>query len=148
MMVWGGISIDSRTDLVVIYGSLIAGGYIQQILMGHVVATAYGLGPEFLLMRDNARANVAGITRDVLRRLHIQVMEWPAVSPDLNPIEHVWDMLDRRVRDRPVTPQTLQELSQALIEEWDGIPQRDLRRLVRSMPRRCQAVINAHGGHT
>ena len=59
-----------------------------------------------------------------------------------------WDMLDRRVFDRPVTLQILQEPSQAPIEQWDGIPQRNLRRLARSMPRNCQAVINAHGGHT
>ena len=47
---------------------------------------------------------------------------------DLNPIEHVWDRLNRSVRGCPVPPQTLQDLEQALIEEWNLIPQRDLRR--------------------
>jgi hypothetical protein len=48
-------------------------------------------------------------------------MKWPAVSPDLNPIEYVWDRLDRSVHGNPVPPQTLQDLKQALIEEWNLI---------------------------
>jgi hypothetical protein len=67
-------------------------------------------------------------------------MEWPALSPDLNPIEHVWDQLDRRVRKRRNPPLTIQEVTQALIEEWESIPQESLRRLVRSMPRRCEGI--------
>ena len=66
MLVWSGISVDSHTDLVVVHGSLTAGEYIEQILMGHVVAAAYGVGLEFLLMHDNVRVHVAGITGDVL----------------------------------------------------------------------------------
>ena len=75
-------------------------------------------------------------------------MEWPAMNPNLNPIEHMRDILNRSVRGRPVPPQNLQDLEQALNEEWNLIPQRDLRRLIRSMLHRCQAVINARGGHT
>ena len=50
-------------------------------------------------------------------------MEWPARSPDLNPIEHAWDMLQTAVSSRPVQPASVQELRQALFEEWDQIPQ-------------------------
>ncbi|GFW03494.1 transposable element Tcb2 transposase [Trichonephila clavipes] len=50
-------------------------------------------------------------------------MEWPACSPDMNPIEHVWDALGRLVAGRQPPPQTLQELERALLEEWDRIPQ-------------------------
>ena len=78
---------------------------------------------------DNAKGHVARITRAVLRELEIQEMEWTAVSPDLNPIEYRWDTLNRSVRGRPVPPQTLQNLEQALIEEWNLISQRDLRLL-------------------
>jgi hypothetical protein len=51
-MVWGCISIDGRTDLVALLGNLTAAGYIEQILLQHVLA-AYGVGPEFVLMHDN-----------------------------------------------------------------------------------------------
>ena len=73
---------------------------------------------------------------DVLQRLEIQVMEWPAMSPNLNPIKSVWDMLYRHVCGHSVAPQTLQELEHALNEDWEWIPLIDLHRLIRRMPRR------------
>jgi hypothetical protein len=67
VMVWGGISIDGRTDLVVVRDNLTAAGYIEQILLQHVLVAACDVGSEFELMHDNARAHVARITRAVLR---------------------------------------------------------------------------------
>jgi hypothetical protein len=87
-----------------------------------MLVVAYGVGPEFVLMHDNVRAHGVHITRAVLQELDIQEMEWPAVSPDLNSIKHVWDRLNRCVREHPVPPQTLQDLEQALFEEWYLIP--------------------------
>ena len=113
-----------------------------------MLVAAYGVDPECVLMHDNARDHVARINRTVLREQDIQEMEWPAVRPDVNANEHVWDRYNRSVRGHPVQPQTLHYLEKALIEEWNLIPQRDLRRLIRSMKRRCQAVINAREGHT
>ena len=75
-------------------------------------------------------------------------MPWPARSPDLNPIEHAWDMLGRRVAGRQQAPDTVQTLTDALVEEWRNIPQDSIRQLILSMPRRCQECIQAHGGHT
>jgi hypothetical protein len=102
VMVWGDISIDGHMDLAVFCSNLTAAGYIEQILLQHVSVAAYGVGPEFILMHDNARAHVARITRAVLRELDIQEMEWPTVSPDLSLIEHVWDRLNRSVCGHPV----------------------------------------------
>ena len=75
-------------------------------------------------------------------------MDWPARSPDLNPVEHVWDILGRRIRQLQHPPQTIQELDQALIREWQAIPQATLRRLIRSMTTRCRECVRARGGHT
>ena len=61
---------------------------------------------------------------------------------------HAWDMLQTAVSSRPVQPASVQELRQALLEEWDQIPQYKIRRLISSMRRRCQAVIEARGHHT
>jgi hypothetical protein len=66
------------------------------------------------------------ITRAVMRELDIQEMEWPAESPDHNPIVHARDRLNRCVRGPPVPPRTLQDLKQTLIEEWNLILQHDL----------------------
>jgi transposase len=76
---------------------------------------------------------------------HLRTLPWPALSPDLSPIEHLWDELGRRVRNGLNPPETLDELRRALIQEWNNIPQAFI---IGSMRRRCQAVINARGGHT
>ena len=68
-----------------------------------------------------------------LEQATIVRMEWPARSPDLNPIEHAWDMLKTAVSSRTVQPASVQELRQALLEEWDQIPQYKNRRLISSM---------------
>jgi transposase len=79
---------------------------------------------------------------------HLRTLPWPALSPDLSPIEHLWDELGRRVRNGLNPPETLDELRRALIQEWNNIPQSFIKILIGSMRRRCQSVINARGGHT
>ena len=75
-------------------------------------------------------------------------MNWPSLSPDLNPIEHIWDELGRRLRQQVKPPQTLQALGQALINQWRRLPVRISRGVLRSMRRRCVVVVAARGGHT
>ncbi|GFT61875.1 transposable element Tcb1 transposase [Trichonephila clavipes] len=67
--------------------------------------------------------------------------ERPACSPDLNPIEHVWDMLGRRIAARPRPPATVRDLEIALLEEWNSIPQSLIDNLIASMANRCAAVL-------
>ncbi|GFV05444.1 transposable element Tcb2 transposase [Trichonephila clavipes] len=76
----------------------------------------------------------ANLVENFLFEEGIVRMEWLACSPDMNPIEHVWDALRRRVADRKPPPQTLQELERALLEEWDRIPQLVINSLIDSMP--------------
>ena len=149
VMVWVGISAQGKTDLHVIdNGTLTAERYVNEILDVHVRPYAGAIGPDFILMDDNARAHRARITNRYLEQAAIVRLDWLARSPDLNPIEHTWDMLQKAISSRQVQPATVRELREALIEEWAQLPQHKLRRLIGSMRRRCQAVINAHGHHT
>ena len=59
----------------------------------------------------------------------MNVLPWQAKSPDMNPIEHLWDMLDRRVRKRRHQPLNVRELQNALVEEWNNIPQQEIQKL-------------------
>ncbi|GFR82544.1 transposable element Tcb1 transposase [Elysia marginata] len=147
VMVWGGITAAGKAPLVTVHGNLTARRYIDEILRPHVVPAIHNQGLTF--MQDNAPAHRARITNQFLYENNIPVLHpWPPYSPDLNPIEHLWDLLDRRVRMRQPQPQTLLPLERALHEEWDNIPQQAVQRLIGSMRRRCQAVILSRGHHT
>lgn len=146
VMVWAGIRHDGRTALVHVAGTLNAIRYRDEILQRHVLPFMNVNGGVF--QQDNARPHVARVCREFIRQNNIEVLPWPARSPDLSPIEHLWDVLDRRVRERRPPPQNLRELGVALQEEWQNIPQHQIQNLIGSMRRRCEAVIQAHGGHT
>lgn len=150
--VWGGISMEGKTELEVVTGPrlppLNSNRYIRQCLENHVMPYAGFIGHDFVLMHDNARAHTAGIVREYLNDIGITVMRWPARSPDMNPIEHLWDELKRRVRAHHPAPQTTQELKNVILEEWEDIPQHVITTLINSMPNRMRAVINALGGNT
>ncbi len=70
----------------------------------------------------------------------------PRTKIQLN-ICYIWDILQRRVSRRPNLPQTVQTLTEALREEWVAIDQGSIRRLIRSMPRRCRQCVQSRGGH-
>ncbi|GFV47582.1 transposable element Tcb2 transposase [Trichonephila clavipes] len=138
VLVYGGISIDGRTDLYIIRdGPLTARRYRDEILRPIVVPYAAAIGDDFILMDDNSRLHRANLVENSLFEEGIVQIEWPACSPDVNPIEHVWDALGRRVTSRQPPPQTLQELERALLEEWDRIPQFVINSIIDSMPQRC-----------
>ena len=98
-------------------------------------------------MHDNARPRVARICRQFLNRNNVNVLPWLAVSPDINPIEHIWVYLGRKVRARE-NVNNLGVLENALIQEWNNIPNVVIRRYVRSMRGRLAACINSRGGDT
>ncbi|GFV71506.1 hypothetical protein TNCV_2048561 [Trichonephila clavipes] len=84
---------------------------------------------------------------DCLDSEGIQRLVWPARSPDLNPIENVWDALGRQVTGRNYPPTNKNTLIRALTEEWDKLPQQLLDNVVQSMVRRVECCITLHGGH-
>jgi hypothetical protein len=117
---------------------------------GHLLESAEdrGLmdGGEWWLVQDNDPKHKS---REVQRWLHnhgISLLDFPPYSPDLNPIENLWNDMARRVEARPAS--TMEELQDVIAEEWAATDAEFLRKLARSMPKRCQAVIDAKGDHT
>ncbi|GFW80402.1 transposable element Tcb2 transposase [Trichonephila clavipes] len=125
IMVWAGIMINGRTRLHVVANGTITGQrYIDEVLLPHV-----------------------RLFRGAVDSEGIQRLVWPARSPDLNPIENVWDALGRQVAGRNYPPTNKNTLIHALTEEWDKLPQQRLDNVVQSMVRRVECCITLHGGH-
>ncbi|GFW32447.1 transposable element Tcb2 transposase [Trichonephila clavipes] len=108
---------------------------------------SYGL-PGAVFQQDNARPHVAKTVKSYLDSQQVQLLPWPAYSPDMSPIEHEWDIVGRRIaRDlRPVA--STDELWLRIQTIWNTLPQTDIKNLFNSMPRRVAALIAARGGHT
>ncbi|GFY31753.1 transposable element Tcb2 transposase [Trichonephila clavipes] len=120
IMVWAGIMINGLTRLhVVANGTMTGQRYIDEVLLPH----------------------------DCLDSEGIQRLVWPSRSPDLNPIENVWDALGRQIAGRNYSPTNKNTLIRVLTEEWDKLPQQLLDNVVQSMVRRVECCITLHGGH-
>ncbi len=119
-MVWGGIMGNRKTELVVVEGNLSAQRYIDQVLTPHAVPFIRRHGPGVTLQQDNARPHVARLTTQYLTRNNVDVIQWPAVSPDLNPIEHIWDELGRKARANHQI-YNVGDLTRSLQQEWQNL---------------------------
>ncbi|GFX37750.1 transposable element Tcb2 transposase [Trichonephila clavipes] len=148
VLLWGGIMLKGRTELHIFDRGFVNGdSYYEEVLLPHVRLFPGAIGPDFIYMDDNARPYRTLAVEELLGSDDITRMDWPANSPDLNPIEHVWNALGRRIAACLHHPENTQQIKQMLIEEWALLPQEILLQLVLSMPRRCEATIAGRGGH-
>ncbi|GFX67593.1 transposable element Tcb2 transposase [Trichonephila clavipes] len=148
VLVWGGIMLNGRTELHIFdRRSVIGDSYCEEVLLPHLRLFRGVIGRDFIFMEDNARPHQTLAVEELLENEDITRMDWPAYSIVLNPFEHVWDALGRRIAARLHHPENTQEFKQMLIEEWVLLPQEMLYQLVLSMRRRCEATIAVKGGH-
>ena len=99
-------------------------------------------------MDDNARPHRARIVREFRQQQAIDTFQWPAMSPNMNPVEHAWDFIDRKVNQRNPECQNIAELTNAILKEWRRFPQERLPRLVRGMNRRVWELWCKRRGYT
>ncbi|GFU80761.1 transposable element Tc3 transposase [Trichonephila clavipes] len=148
IMVWARISLGYRIDLHIFKrGSVTAVRYRDEVLEPIQRLYAEAVCPTFVLMDDNARPHRADIVDDYLESEGITRMAWPAYSPDLNPIENLWDALVRSVSSRFPPPATLVELQTALQEEWRLLNSAVVDHLIEITVRRCKLCIQMRGDH-
>ncbi len=119
--------------------------YNRQILEGNLLPSIQqlGLGTNFTFMHDNDPKHTSALVKDWLRNNGVQVLQWPSSSPDLNPIEHLWDVLEDRLKKHYPTNKT--ELALRLVEEWNKIEMSVLAKLVGSVPSRLNECIKMKG---
>ncbi|GFT11492.1 transposable element Tcb2 transposase [Trichonephila clavipes] len=145
IMVWAGIMINCRTRLhVVANGTMTGQRYIDEVLLPHVRLFRGAAGDKFVFMDDNATCHRTLAVQDCQDSEGIQRLVWPARSPDLNPIENVWDALGRQVAGRNYPPTNKNTLICALTEEWDKLPQQLLDIVVQSMRDEAHFWLNGY----
>jgi transposase len=142
---WGCICADGLGHAELFDESLTAQRY-QSILRLNLVSSALQFWPrgQWWFQQDNATPHNAGTSHDWFENHGIDVIEWPAWSPDLNPIEELWNDLKVRVYGRH--PKTMEELERFVTEEWAATDLSFIARICRNMPHRLQAVV-ANNGH-
>ncbi|GBO17618.1 hypothetical protein AVEN_140610-1 [Araneus ventricosus] len=139
--VWGAICWDTRSPLVVLQRTLTARSYVDDILTPVVLPMLSGR-PGVIYQQGNARTHTARLSQQCLQGYGI--LTWPASSPDLSPIKHVWDVLGRQLQPSRNTG----ELTSQLQRLWHDLPQEVIGDLIDSMPCRVSACIGNRGGFT
>ena len=124
LMLWGAIGHNQVLGPVIFQGlglgrgnGITAQRYMAQVLHPHVLPF-FQAHRNWVFQHDNARPHTARATQDLLHRSNIPVMPWPALSPDMNPIEHFWDMLQTQLNRVVPRPTTVAELDQAVHQAW------------------------------
>jgi DDE superfamily endonuclease len=146
VMAWGCMSSKGVGKLIFIEGNMNSLDYVR-ILADNLGVSAAEMGLfDYIFQQDNDPKHTSGLARLFFSERGIRVLEWPSQSPDLNPIEHLWAYMKRRLAE--LAPKNINQLKSFLIEIWNTIPQEFLQKLVASMPKRCEEVIKARGGHT
>ena len=134
-----------KTQCVVVRGNLNALRYSNEMLTPVCIPHLQNNG-RIRLMHDGAPSHTVPATRALLQANRINTLTWPSLSPDLNPIENIWDVIGQRIRSR--VPLNKRDLERFVFEEWNGVAKPTLRNYIASMRCRCKAVLNANGGHT
>ena len=147
LMVWGCFCSNGLGELRRVQGTMDQHSY-KTMLIDAMIPSAERLfnGDQFIFQQDNAPCHKARSGTELLQERQISAMNWPAQSPDFNPIENLWRILKKKVGQSK--PTNLNELWEKLQEAWRSITEEEITRLVNSMPQRIKSAIKNRGGST
>ena len=149
VMMWGCMTWEGAGMACKIDGKMDANLYAQ-ILDDELQQTLeyYGTTPDdIIFQQDNDPKNTSRLTKQWFVDHGFEVMVRPAQSPDLNPIEHLWFILKRRLAKYPEPPKGILEFWECIQVEWEKIEVAQCQQLIESMPRRIREIIKAKGGY-
>ncbi|GFX48919.1 transposable element Tcb1 transposase [Trichonephila clavipes] len=146
-VVWSGIGYHSRTPLIRIAGTLNSHCDISEMVEPVVLPYLQGLATA-IFQQDKALPHVERIDQWFFVNHQIELLPWPARSPDLSLIENMWSMVAQRLTRITPPAATLDQLWQRVEAAWSAVPQEHIQSLFESMPRRVAAVISNNGGYS
>ena len=145
VMVLGCMSAAGVVELYFIEGNMNSNMYCE-ILQQSMFPSLQKLDHRAVFQHDNDPKHTSKMTIALLKRLRVKVMDWPSMSPDLNPIEYLWGIPKQKVEVCKVS--NICQLRNVVMEERKSIPVATCGAQVNSMPRRVKAVLDNDGGHT
>jgi transposase len=148
IMAWGAISMSGRSELVILVGRQNSACYIETMKTGLLTFAAKHHPDGYIYQQDNAKVHVSHETKTFFRDQGIPLLNWPARSPDLNPIDNVWAMMSRVVYANGKQYDTVDELRAAIFKAWAEIPQAKIAECIASMTSRVVEVLEKKGGKT
>ena len=149
-MVWGCITSQGVGRIHRITGIMRAPDYVK-ILQENLLGTLkdHNLTPQTcIFQQDHDSKHTARLTKAWLQEHDVITLPWPAQSPDLNIIEHLWDHLKRKIRAHQPQPRNVDELWEIVVQEWRLIEPEFVKRLYATLPKRVAEVIKARGDNT
>lgn len=150
IMVWGVMGWEGVGKMVEVEGRMNADQYVNILTEGLLPTIQESDIPEgdIIFQQDNDPKHTSKKAQNFFDEHGITVLDWPAQSPDLNPIEHLWEHIKRQLKTWDTPPKGVFELWERVAGEWNQIEAEVCQNLIGSMPRRIQAVIAAKGGNT
>jgi len=145
IFVWGAISSKGVIGLCLFRGIMDSARYIDILKKNLLPATGRIFGNNWRFQHDNDPKHTARMTKRFLDETVPMVIDWPANSPDLNPIENIWGLLKHRVEKR--RPKSIDELERFFMDEWSMLDQKMINNFLKSMKSRCEGVIRNNGNH-
>ncbi|KAJ1300116.1 hypothetical protein OPQ81_002596 [Rhizoctonia solani] len=147
---WGAITPHGVGPLVLIQGMLTKEKYVAILSenLPKAIASLRICKRDIFFQCDNDPKHTSGLATEWHHTHGIPVLPWPSYSPDMNPIENVWAILDERVRKQRILPRNLEELWVAVKEEWDNFDIGIVKALYASMPNRVDELLERKGGNT
>jgi transposase len=139
---WGEFCLNGKTSLFCFVNIMNAEFYVE-ILKEQLPEVKEMMEDGWRFQQDNDPKHTSRLAKNFLQENVPVVIDWPANSPDLNPIENLWGIVKRNVEKR--RPKNLEDLETFMVEEWARIPDGVLKLLIDSMPGRCDAVIKGEG---
>lgn len=145
VMVWGGISKHGKTPLIIIRETLDSEGYLDILKQyKNWLKNVVPAGTKVDLLHDNARVHVSTVTKSFCAKEGIMVVDnWPANSPDLNPIELLWGWMSREVLK--MHPENQRDLEAMVNNVWDSIDQELIDAFINGLPKRIDTVAKSNG---
>ncbi|EYC34438.1 hypothetical protein Y032_0001g414 [Ancylostoma ceylanicum] len=143
VMVWGAMRRDGIDPVHRIEGIMDKNVYVDILKSVMQPYARNFMGQDYIFQHDNDPKHTSALVRTWLSSENVEVLEWPAQSPDLNPIENLWIDVNEAIKRGK--PKNIKELYETIENAWYDIPIERCQKLVDSMPRRCAAVIKSEG---